>query len=231
MGFISKLFHLGEKRQPGRRGQQAPRRPAEPVQTIGRLVCFLFLIDNSGSMRETDFPPSRIQAACRAFLKAVEYLARHAPHSMVGMGTFSDTFRSLVSLAEVKGNVANINSAVQNLGRPGWTNMGKGFRGIAKMARECPEDSQVVVVALTDGHDTGRIDPLPIATDLKDQGTDIWTLGIGGDRSEVDETLLIHLASAPSQYRFIGDWEGPQALIDTFEDVVAGVYSINHSDR
>lgn len=96
--------------------------------------------------------------------------------------------------------------------------MADGLEGIRRMARQFSEDCRVTVLMLTDGHNTGRC-PLPVATDLKEAGADLWAVGIGGDRSDVDEELLLKMVSSEKQYFFIGNWQGPEAIVRTFQEV------------
>ena len=107
-----------------------------------------------------------------------------------------------------------------DLGEPGWTRMGKGLKGIHKMMRHCPAGMRILVLMLTDGHDNGHIDAATIARSMRQEGADIWAVGIGGSPSDVDEDLLRQIVSCPKQYRFIGNWD-PEAISAAFTQIVA----------
>ena len=201
MGWLRRLLLLEEE----------PEVP-EPARTsvAGALACFLLLIDHSGSMRRKDFSPSRILAAVNAGRAVTDYLFKVAPSSLIGVGTFADRFHCCTQPVEVGSSADRIRSSLQNLGKSGATEMARGLAGIHKMLKCCPPQSRRVVM-MPDGQNTGR-NPLPEAGRIKEGGAEFWAIGIGGSPDAVDEELLRKMVSEPSQYSFIGNWEGPDAL-------------------
>lgn len=202
MSWLRKLLLLEEE----------PETP-DPVRTsvTGVLACFIFLIDNSRSMLQKDFAPSRILAAVNAVGMVLDYLFRSAPSSLVGVATFADRFHRCTRPLEVGSQADRIRSALQKPGKTGGTEMARGLEGVHKMLKRCPPHSRRVVMMLTDGHNTGT-DPLPEARRIKEAGGEFWAIGIGGSPDAVDEKLLRKMVSEPNQYSFIGNWEGPDAL-------------------
>jgi Mg-chelatase subunit ChlD len=220
MNWIGKLFFLPE---PPPSGAESDEGPPAVMGVAGCIsLCFLILLDNSGSMQDRDIPPCRILAAYQAVLQLLRFLLDKLPQSYVGIGTFADDFHLCTNPRRVGAELDALAASLAELGDSGATEMRKGLLGIQQMMQSCPAGAKVVVIMLTDGHNTGR-SPLSVAQDEKAVGADIWTIGIGGSQQDVDEDLLQKIASTPEHYSFIGNWEGPEAIARTFLHV-AGLY-------
>ena len=219
MDKMRDLFALPEPPQEARLGSEPEPAGAffAPAGSPPRSV--RFLLDNSGSMGDTDFPPSRIEAAVDAAEKTVNGLARSAPECLVGIGTFGSGFHLCIDPTPAGAGYQDIINSLGNLGSGGSTQMAKGLRGIQKMGDKCPEGGPNLVLMLTDGHNTGR-SPRKIAEELKASGAEFWAIGIGGSPSDVDEALLRKIVSSEDHYIFIGNWEGADAISDTFQNIV-----------
>lgn len=178
--WFRRLFLVPEKPEDSG-GQAREEGPGRRDVAAGTSTCFLFLLDRSGSMDDTDFPPSRIRAAVNATLSAIRHIAAVAPRSYVGVGTFSTGFHICTKPRRLADQAEAIEAGLDSLGERGWTHMGKGLAGIRNMMKHVPEDTQVVVIILTDGRHNGDKDPVGIARDMKDDGADLWAIGIGGD--------------------------------------------------
>jgi len=91
-----------------------------------------------------------------------------------------------------------------------------GGSGSAPASAASPNSQRRVILLTDGGHNCGD-DPQKIAKSLKQAGTIIDCIGIGGSPNEVDEGLLKSLASpgpdGKPRYRFIGD---PGRLIQTY---------------
>ena len=232
MGFWSKLFMLDQPADSDQRAldDKADRAAiasirGQPIVRAGHTPCILALVDCSGSMFEKDFFPSRRTAAFQAYRKMVETVRLKSPDSLVGLGLFADGFFMALPPLPVDAHYAQLLAASWNSDFVGGTQMDKGLLGILDMVRQhCPPGLPVVVLMLTDGHHTGRKrDVTNAAEQLKEAGADIWAVGIGGGPKEVDETLLRQIVSRPENYVFIGNWQGPEAIVGTFQRVV-GLY-------
>ena len=189
---------------------------------------FFVLIDKSSSMGTTDIPPSRIEVAREATIHCVDFLYERSPASQVGIGTFADGFHECIPTTSVGEGYANIMGALRtNLGPDGNTDMDKGLRGIHHMTRDRTSDNHSpILIMLTDGNNTGPSDRdvVDTAQAMKQEGIDIWAIGIG-HQADVAEDLLRQVVSKPDQYIFIANYEGPEAIIRTFEQIArAGLY-------
>jgi len=218
MGWIHKLFFLDKAAEdPGEKVAEREQ-PTDSTGSGSGTPCFLVLLDNSGSMQQTDIPPSRIMVACQAVVRMLKFLAENCPLSRVGIATFSDEFHLCSRPLQVGKHLDGLIASLADLGDSGSTEMKRGLLGIQNAMKWCPTGFKAVVVMLTDGHNTGR-SPAGTASAIKAEGADIWTIGIGASPSDVDESLLRKLASTPAHYSFVGSWEGPQAIIHSFEQV------------
>jgi len=232
MGFLSKLFMLDRPSDtaPQALDDRADRASVEgmrgqPIVRAGSPPCFIALADCSGSMWEQDFPPCRREAAFLAYRKMVETIRLKSPTSLAGLGLFATDFLMAAPPLPVGTHYAQLMAAVSNSDFTGGTEMAKGLLGMLFMIRQhCPPGQPVVTLMLTDGHHTGRKrDVLDAAEQLRQAGADIWAVGIGGSPDEVDEALLKRIVSRPENYVFIGNWQGPETIVGTFQRVV-GLY-------
>lgn len=228
MSLLQKLFFLDEASARSAEKDGARERPAVTSAAGFLALCFFVLLDNSGSMQGTDIPPSRIQVACQAVIQMLRFLLERSPLSYVGIGTFAHDFHRCSEPLQVGKDFNRLVASLSNLGEPGSTQMKKGLLGIRKMMKSCPPDLKIVVIMLTDGCNTGR-SPVNTAKEIVTDGADIWTIGIGASPSDVEEDLLRRLASKPEQYIFIGNYEGPEAIINAFQRV-AGIYFVEDQE-
>jgi len=218
----------------------------------------LLMIDVSGSMDETDYPPCRLAAAQDASLGFLAEKARLGMGDHMGLVSFGSNGRMVHSLVPVRTGQAQLRSAIQRLTTNGSTNMAAGLkccqsafdskssampnmsvRGLMDWLFRSPVqaqpgvDEQVVVpnarriVVLTDGHHNEGPNPLPIATQLKSDGVAIECIGIGGEPSDVEESLLKQMASTDPDgrqlYWFISDRAG---LIRKFRECATGLRAV-----
>ena len=228
MSLLQKLFFLDEASARSAEKDGARERPAATSAAGSLALCFFVLLDNSGSMQGTDIPPSRIQVACQAVIQMLRFLLERSPLSYVGIGTFAHDFRRCSEPLQVGKHFNRLVASLSNLGDSGSTEMRKGLLGIQKMIASCPSDLKTVVIMLTDGCNTGR-SPVNAAEEIVAGGADIWTIGVGASPSDVEEDLLRKLASRPDGYTFIGNWEGPEAILNAFRRV-AGIYFVEEQE-
>ncbi len=184
----------------------------------------LLVLDNSGSMHLTDWPPNRWGGARQASEALLEIKARQYPDDRVGIVAFGSGARVLHPLANVRDHLPALKLAMDVHDADGDTNLAEGLElgqdllqggggvftgpGVLNRLMSILYDSppqqpstlnkgsrERVIILLTDGHST-RGKPVPIAGRIKAQGTRIHAIGIGGTPGDVDEDLLKEIATA-----------------------------------
>jgi Ca-activated chloride channel homolog len=183
---------------------------ARPQTVIGvpRLEGTVVLaFDVSASMAAKDVAPSRLEAAKAAALE----LVAHQPASIrIGVVVFSDAgFATQVPT----GDRAAIEAAIQRLEPERGTTIARGIEEALTVIRTAldpkttdyytnnsapiaPDPTPVpdgvyepaIIVLLTDGENTGGVDPLELAQTAKDRGVRIDTVGVGTTEGTTLET-------------------------------------------
>jgi Ca-activated chloride channel family protein len=98
-----------------------------------------------------------------------------------------------------------VEDTINNLTVSGSTNIADALEKAGEelnSLRSRPDNAPVIVL-LTDGRSNAGGDPQAVAQSLKDQGIEIYTIGLGSD---VDATALQNIASTPNNY-----FEAPSA--------------------
>lgn len=210
----------------------------DPNQT----VCTVCILDQSLSMEERDYPPTRLRAALMAVEAMLHEKVKHRLHDKMGVVGFSNKGIRICPLIKVSDNKKILRS-LKNLSTIGSTNFVAGLRTAREVFEEeadfsrpkqgvlqllfgqsKPEVTSRItkfvphVVFLSDGYHNGGGDPVRVAEELKRLGAIIDTIGVGGTPSDVDQDCLKGIASVDShrnpRYRFIGD---TNALIQQFQ--------------
>lgn len=169
------------------------------------------VLDISNSMRETDFPPSRLGAAKEAALKLVNERVATGSASRICIVGFET--RSVLACALVPcSDVAALTSAIHSLGLGRDTNITAGLEMAEALLKQILAGTDTEVVVLSDGiHNVGPT-PHDAAERLKAKGCIIRTVGIAGSPKVVGEKMLKQVASTDAygnpRYRFIGDKDG-----------------------
>lgn len=165
-----------------------------------------FVIDASGSMAASDFPPSRHDAAVEAAGRNIDLLASAQPGALVTAITFA-TRASLIAPPRRAGESAEeLKKAIRSTKLGCTTNLGAGLDLAGRQIALVPEARRPRVIILTDGHSNCGPDPERIARNLKEQGVQIDAIGIGGSPSDVNEAQLRRIVSTvdgESRYWFI----------------------------
>ena len=179
----------------------------------------VLVLDASPSMLETDWPPSRLQAAQESAAAFCRCLARDEPEARIALVAYGGFAEILCPLTPAR----HLNELLGHIDRirvVSATNIGDGTQKAAEALARARGTSQVVL--LSDGHNNTGPDPRPIAHKLK-QSTVIECIGIGGSPSDVDEELMKDIASAypdgTKRYRWVGD---PERLEEAFVEL-AGI--------
>ncbi len=139
-------------------------------------------IDVSGSMRATDFAPSRLEAAKSAALVFASELKRG---DRLGVVTFSGVSYVVAPLSddldEVKRRISEI-----TFGREDGTAIGDGLIAAASML--AGSERKRVVVLLSDGENNRGVSPRDAAIYAQRMGIKVYTVGIGSPAGVIPGT-------------------------------------------
>jgi hypothetical protein len=197
-----------------------PPAPAGPYR--GAVCDTVIVVDVSGSMELSDYPPSRLDGGIQAGIAYATTCAKERPGDRIAIVSFSERARVVLPLTPVT-NRRTIQKAFRRLGLDGGTDLAQGLKAAAKLFEKQPRtERRRHAVMLTDGFGG---EPLEIAGRLKEKlGVVIDVVGIGGSRSAVNEDLLREVATTDPDgfchYRFIKD---PQALSEHYRQLAQGL--------
>ena len=114
-----------------------------------------------------------------------------------------------------------LKKAISSIRAKGFTNIASGLSATCDQLKKSRRTRHVVL--LTDGRNNAGEAPRPLAEKLKKHAV-IDCIGIGGNRSSVDEPLLKSIASSypdgSKRYRWIGD---KQKLVRHFHNLAGGL--------
>jgi Mg-chelatase subunit ChlD len=167
------------------------------------------LIDVSPSMLQTDYPPTRLDAARNATLELLiemERAAQWARVAIVGFGATISVGCGLTSVAES----GLLRTALAGLKPIKGTDLGAGLLAaeILLGSHNRLAGASQEVLLLSDGGHNADTDPTVVSDRLQSNGVLIRTRGIGS-RQAVDEELLCRIASHDSHdeplYEFLAD--------------------------
>lgn len=168
----------------------------------------ILAFDVSNSMAAKDLAPTRLEAA-RVAAKA--FIEKQPATVKIGVVAFGD---SAVTVQQPTTKQADVVAAIDRLSLQGGTSLGQGiFTSIAAIAGKPlqinPEalesDSAEIdigyfgsgtIVMLSDGEDTGRLDPLRLAEVASVAGVRIHTIGLGTAEGTVVEVDDFNVATA-----------------------------------
>lgn len=162
------------------------RRPAAPVDVL--------VIDASGSMMESDYPPTRLEGAKKAAARFLEKRFASAPDAYVGIVIFGDSAEVVAPPLPLKDSMAELRAAIDGVAIIGSTNIGAGLRLAREVIQSNPNRLTPRIVLLTDGHSILG-NPESAAEKVKAAGVQLDIIGIGGSPAEVDEESLRRMAS------------------------------------
>jgi len=210
MSFLSKLKSFNNKLQAetssGRFGiSRTDRQLAALFGSTAKMT--IIIIDCSGSMCCTDYPPNRLEAAINAAIEYVNTLKGQSVKATAAVISFSDEAKIVVPPTAIN-NSREIIKGIRSIKIEGTTNIGNGFKQATKVLTNYSGlNNQSQIILLTDGDGDC---PLSIPEKLKQQyGTTIDVVGIGGSPVDVNESLLRKVATTEldgtNHYRFIAD--------------------------
>ena len=171
-------------------------------------------------MTDTDWKPSRLDAAMDAAKAFAGRLANDEPDASVAVVAYGCSARTICQPTRAR-DLSRIRHAIDQIDVMGSTNMKAGMKEAQRLLGR-DRDRTCQVVLLSDGHNTGG-SPRNGANELK-TFTTVECVGIGGRPTDVDEALLKGLASVgpngEPRYRWIGDKE---RLVRHFHDLAGRI--------
>ena len=181
--------------------------------------------DISGSMSYADCKPSRLEASKIAAKKFVSKRAVISTSDRIAVVSFNTKARIVLPFTGVT-ELSSINSAIDSLKIWGGTDIDKGLKAAAEIFTDDPIANFAArrlkrILLLTDGCGGN---PINISKALKDADVLIEAIGIGGDRSKVNEELLKKVATTDADgfthYWFFTDTD---SLIKQYENIATGL--------
>lgn len=194
--------------------------PVATLTQVHREGTVILAFDTSNSMSATDVAPSRLAAAKKA---AARFIATQPRGIRMGVVAFSDTGTVTQTPTD---DPAPVTAAVERLSAHGGTSLGQGiFASLKAIAggklQVDPEQlaanpdavdigyyGSARIVLLSDGQDTGNLDPMAMARLASVAGVRIETIGLGdpagttvtidgvSQRTALDEPALTQIARA-----------------------------------
>jgi Ca-activated chloride channel homolog len=151
--------------------------PHIPLETRQEGVNVVFVMDVSGSMSATDYPPTRLDAAKTA---AASLLRDLGPEDYAGIVVFEAGATSAAYLSPDKDRVITKLNAIQP--RSGQTALGDGLLLGIDMAESIPNRKNVVIL-LSDGvNNAGVVTPNEAMQAAHDRNIQVFTVGMGSDQ-------------------------------------------------
>ena len=217
LAFIDKL----RKRLPGSKNYlhgslEAPAHHRNPERIV-------FVLDQSGSMGDSDYPPTRLRAGIAATGEFLTAKIESGTNDIVGLVVFCERAKVLCTETPLSKVHKNILKPLSKIEPDDGTDIEQGLIAAGKLIPEREDGYVKRIVLLTDGHG-GR--PERTAEKLKNRGIVIDVIGIGGVPSAVNERSLRKVASVVNgecRYRFIGD---RAALLAHFKKIATDLVKI-----
>ena len=167
----------------------------------------VLVIDASTSMDNADWWPSRLAGAKTVAVAYVQRLRAEEPGACLAVVAFGQTAKTICCLVPVR-ELCLLDHAIHSIDTSARTNMTAGLNSALRAFDGRPANGHVTLFA--DGHHNYGDDPRNVAQRLRDIAT-VECVGIGASPEEVNEPLLMEVASAypdgSKRYRWIGDQE------------------------
>jgi Mg-chelatase subunit ChlD len=145
---------------------------------------------------------SRLEAAKDATMALLMARARLGANDQLSITVFNDEAHLVLPLTPCLNNLDKIQQALCSVTVGGGTDL---KAPLVLAHRLLPPAGRLHIVLLSDGHGGN---PVTAAQALKDRGAILETIGVGNERSEVDESILKRIASVLDGkvlYRFLND--------------------------
>jgi len=176
---------------------------------------FMFILDRSWSMEAQCGRATRLDAAKQAIMAMLDSREQLGADDHLAIIAFDNDAHLIFPFSRCAGNRGRIERAIHSIDFGGGTAFGPPLR-LAK--RILPSSGDVHIVVLSDGHAGAAT---WAADALKKKGAIIETVGVGDQRSDVNERVLKATASilrGKVLYRFLTDADD---MIEYFRTDVA----------
>ncbi len=177
------------------------------------------VVDVSGSMEESDYPPCRLAGAKKANIEFVTELAGKNPGGHVAVVEYSVRARVVCPLMPAASGKNELIKSIKGLRTYSSTNTAAGLRAARKLICAYSGVNNPRVLLLTDGYANAGGSPVREASLLKENGIQLDIIGIGGTPAAVNERQLKKMASVvnkETRYWFIGS---VPELIEKFKNL------------
>lgn len=189
-------------------------RPEAQVPEPRREGTVILAFDTSASMAATDQQPTRL-AAAKELAKA--FVAQQPPTVLIGVVAFSGT--GLVTQEAVPDRTP-VFAAIERLAPTGGTGMAGGLQaalsaivgapvmvgtsgsgGIEQQGPDLGYHGSASIVLLSDGEDTGELDPVELTDVVSSTGVRVYPVGFGSPEGTVLEIDGFQVATALDEQR------------------------------
>ena len=200
--------------------------PRIPLENIKEGVNVVLVLDGSGSMAATDYPPSRLESAKNAAEVLINNLE---PNDHTGIILFESGATTVSYLTPFKEKTIDDLHAIRQ--RDGATAIGDGLVLGVDMANSIPNKKKVVILLSDGDHNAGVVTPNEAVQYAIQKKIQIHTIGMGSEEpvllgtniygnplyAELNETELIAIATAANgkYYKSVDT----NSLNEIFEDI------------
>ncbi|MGN7385534.1 VWA domain-containing protein [Sporosarcina sp. SAFN-015] len=181
--MMSLLFIISALFQPSLAHINAQEMNSDKACSPNRGLDIVFVIDNSGSMLETDPSDIRIQAAKNMVNELHEY-------DRVSVVSFNDAATIHQSLTN---NRFAIDAALDSLTPTGGTDISAGLDLALQELKMQSRDNHKIIVLLSDGHSINNTISLQLAEKARNENVRTYTIGLG-ESSKIPVSLLTSIA-------------------------------------
>ena len=179
--------------------------PRMPLENIQEGVNVVLVLDGSGSMAATDYPPTRLESAKNAAEILIDNLE---PNDHTGIILFESGATTVSYLTPFKEKTINDLQSIRQ--RDGATAIGDGLVLGVDMANSIPNKKKVVILLSDGDHNAGIVTPNEAVQYALQKKIQIHTIGMGSDEpvllgtniygnplyAELNEEELIAIATA-----------------------------------
>ena len=152
-------------------------------------------LDASGSMIYDDYEPTRWLASIEALENYLDLKKHRCPDDYVGVVGFASNPAVMVPPVPAQQITSSDLALLKGHNPDGKTNHEAGLELASRLLKLGRKLGQTRVIMLTDGWTTTGSSPLETAQALKDRGTIIEVIGVGGKPTDVNEAQLKQIAS------------------------------------
>ena len=200
--------------------------PRIPLENIKEGVNVVLVLDGSGSMTATDYPPTRLESAKIAAEILIENLE---PNDHIGIILFESGATTVSYLTPFKQKAIDDLHAIRQ--RDGATAIGDGLVLGVDMANSIPNKKKVVILLSDGDHNAGIVTPSEAVQYALQKKIQIHTIGMGSEEpvllgtniygnplyAELNEEELVTIATATngSYYKSVDNY----SLNEIFEDI------------